>query len=821
MNEKIPSGQDESTSFSEGIFFMKKPLWRRLLLFFCICLLSFSACCVLLLFGFTLYTASHIDYRGDELLFSAARRGSVTHFYVNAEGACGTLSAYVPVEYRVEALGGEEKRWYSYDEISEYVKDGFLSVEDRKFFSHHGVDVGRTALAALNRITRRRPVFGASTITQQVIKNISGDREVTLERKISEILRALHLEKKYTKEEIFEVYLNIVPMGDNLVGIGAAAHSYFGKEPSELTLAEAATLVGVTNAPARYHPREHAEAAREKRDRVLSSMEDFGLIDRELCRAAQGTPFSVLPERSAGEKVHSWFLETVLSDLTEDLKRELGMGEESVRTLLLTGGLSVYTTLRPEVQSILEEELSSLSSVPKGLHYAMVVTDAQTDTLVGIVGNVGEKTGNRLLNYATVPRAPGSALKPLALYAPLLEEKRIHAATVLDDVPLAFREEEGTLMPYPRNTPNVYQGLITVTDALRLSKNTVAMRLYEMRGAERIYASLREDFLFDTLVRERKRSDGRTLTDLAPAPLALGQLTDGVSLRRLTEAYSVFPAEGVMRAGRSYLAVLDADGTLLYENRGKEKRVFSEACARIMNQMLSRVVEDGTARVITLRETVDTAGKTGTTSQSRDRIFVGYTPYYTAGIWCGYGDGTGSVPSDAPSHLALWDSVMQKVHRARLSSVKEEETLRFSVEGLERCEFCMDSGELFSDACLLDLRGDRSESAYFTADNRPSEVCSAHVILPYDFMTMAVACRDCPAEWVRPAALIRVPPRSFSMEITVTDAQYVFRGESEALSRRGDSYDIPYFYYILPPEEYCGRSEGKKQYNANCYLHDG
>lgn len=800
---------------------MKKPLWHRLLLVLSLCLLAVCLCCALVLAACTAYVAARIDYTGDELLFSAARRGSMTHFYVNADGACDDVRAYRPVEYRIEALGGEEKLWYSYDEISEDVKNAFLAVEDRKFFSHHGVDWVRTARAALNRLTRRRPLYGASTITQQVVKNISGDREITLRRKLTELLRARHLEKKYSKEEIFEVYLNIVPMGDKLVGIGAAARSYFGKEPSELTLAEAATLVGVTNAPARYHPRRHPEAAIEKRDRVLASMADFGMIDEALCRRTQEMPLSLTEDADAEERIPSWFTETVLDDVCEDLQKELGMGEESARKLLSTGGLSIYTTLRPEVQEILEDRFENMSGLPQGLHYAMVVTDSATDTLVGIVGNVGKKDGARLLNYALAPHAPGSALKPLALYAPLLNEKRVNAATVFDDVPLSFIQTEDGLREYPRNAPNVYQGLITLSDALRLSKNTVALRLYEMRGAERIYTSLREDLYLDGLVRTAQTEDGRVLTDLAPAPLALGQLTRGISLRRLTEAYSVFPAEGIMRRGRSYLAVFDADGRLLLENKKNEARVFSAECARIMNRMLSRVVEDGTARGITLGEIVDTAGKTGTSGESRDRIFVGYTPYYTAGIWCGYADGHSSVPSEAPSHLAVWDDVMRRVHAACLADVAEEDTRRFSAEGLLKCEFCMDSGELFSDACLLDLRSSRAASAYFTEDNRPKEPCRTHVVLPYDRMTMAVACGSCPAEWVVPIALIRVPTRSFPKEVTVTDAQYVYRGEGAALPRRGDSYDIPYFYYMLPPEEYCGRSEGKKQYNSYCYLHDG
>ena len=239
-----------------------------------------------------------------------------------------------------------------------------------------------------------------------------------------------------------------------------------------------------------------------------------------------------------------------------------------------------------------------------------------------------------------------------------------------------------------------------------------------------------------------------------------------------------------------------------------------------MNQMLSRVVESGTAKGIRLAESVDTAGKTGTSGESRDKLFIGYTPYYTAGIWCGTSDGTKSVPKEAPSHLAVWDDAMRKIHRARLAKIAEEKTLRFCTEGLVRREFCMDSGEMYSDLCLSDPRGMRMMSAYFTADNLPCSLCTRHVAVRYDMQSGAVACPLCPTEDVGTVSLLRMPERKFPKEITVTDAQYMYFADSDTLARRGDSYDIPYFIYALPPDVYCGRSAGKKQYNSSCYLHD-
>lgn len=765
----------------------------------------------------TVYRRRHVDYDVDEQLFLSAKGGNITRYFSDSTGRC-ELSGYIPVEIESISDAPNRKLWYSYGDIGDNLKGAFISAEDRKFFSHHGVDILRTARALLNSVFKFEPTFGASTITQQVVKNISGDSEITFQRKLSEILRALHIEAGHSKEEIFEMYMNIVPMSDNMAGVGIASNVYFGKEPSELSISEAATLVGITNAPTRYNPRTSPEKCKEKRDKVIFSMYDSGFITEEEYKMAKSEPLEILESDNLENAANSWFIETVASDVTRDLAVQLGLSESAAALLVASGGLSIFTTENPDVQETLESYFENLNNFPSktadGLNYGMVVVDSKTGNLLGIVGGVGEKRANRLLNYATVPHTPGSALKPLALYAPIIDSGRGSWASVFDDVPVSFDENQ---RQFPYNYPNVYDGLTTLKDALRLSKNTVAVRLCEMLGKEEIYYNLKTKFGFDSLIRSEILNDGSRLTDLAISPLALGQLTYGVTLRKLTEAYTVFPSYGVLNKGRSYIAVYDNKGELILDNNASSERIFSDSSAKIMNMMLSEVTGSGTAKAIKLKNQVQTAGKTGTSGDDKDRLFVGYTPYITAGIWCGYERGDKSIGAVSKSHITIWDEVMSRIHERILD--KERPIEKFSKDGLVRAAYCKDSGKLYSAECMLDARGCRMEYGYFRPSDVPRERCDIHIVCEYDSLTGGIASPGCPGEDRKLVALLDINWRSFPKEIIITDAEYVYRRVSDG-DRLGDSYDVPYFIYTIDDGVYVGRSKGKKQFNSECYLHN-
>ena len=754
-----------------------------------------------------------INFDVDEKLFETAKNGTLTRFFANSSSTPGE---YIPIEIESMTMGREIKSYYTLDMISDYLKDGFIAVEDREFYNHDGVNFRRTAMALVNHLFKLGQSFGASTITQQVIKNISGDNEQTVKRKLLEIFRAIRIEDSHTKDEILELYLNIVPLGENVVGVGMGSRHFFDKEPSELSPDEAAILIGLANAPSANNPHSNPERCIKKRNTVLSSMNREGVISDSEYESLITKELSVIPKEKAVNGVYSWFVETVIEEASSDYAKAHGITPEAARLILLASGYDIYTTQNVMVQAVLDEYFKDYDNFPKecasGLDFSMVVLDPTGADLLGIVGSAGEKNGNLLINHATVPHTPASTFKPIALYAPLVEDGRITWSTVFDDVPLEFIDDS---RPYPVNSPNIYNGLITVNEAITYSKNTVAMRLYYLLGADVIYDNLKSNYGIN-LVRTEYNSKGAKITDLAPAPLALGQLSRGIGLRKLTECYTAFASDGILSRGRSYIKIIDSEGDSILEKPAEHKRIYSQSTARIMNQLLMNVTDHGTAKSIKLSSIVDTAGKTGTSGGNLEKLFVGYTPYLAAGIRCSYNDL--KTPVEGSSHLAVWDAVMTRLHEFYFSE-HDEIIKSFSTEGLVYASYCKDSGKLVSNNCILDPRGSRVEYGYFAPRNRPHELCKTHVAVEYDIETEAIAHSGCPSENLIKIALINAPQRSFPIEIIVLDADYVYRQVGEKFPL-GDSFDIPYFYYALPEEEYVGVGSKKKQFNHSCYIHD-
>jgi len=662
------------------------------------------------------YTAKHIDYEMDEELFRKAKEESTTYYYAYKNGELNEVW---------KSLGRDKREWSAIEYIPNNLKNAFISMEDRQFYSHKGVNVKRTVVAIFNHIFKFKESFGASTITQQVVKNISGDNETTVKRKMNEIFRALHLERNHSKDDILELYLNIAPMSGTMYGVSIAAEAYFGKDVEDLTLAESATIAGITNAPAKYDPYKYPDACREKRNRVLYAMYTNGKISEIEYESAKSEPL-ILSGNSIGNSSSSWFVETAREDIISDLMDEYEIGKPAA-TLLLNGA-KIVLTMNTEIQEIMENYFyneDNLSEKYKdGLNYSMVVSDPKTGNLLGIIGSAGKKNGERLYNYATNNITPGSVMKPIALYAPLIDSGRVCWSSMLDDLPLRYNNVSGEEQGYPKNSPDVYEGMIDLNDALRKSKNTIAIRLFDMLGAESIFKRLTEDFGLTSLVRDGKNDKGGSVTDLAEAPLALGQLSYGISLRSITEAYNVFPGDGILAKGNSYYCVLDKEGKEILSSDSDKKRIFDASTAQVMNQMLMNVVKDGTARRITLDEVVDTAGKTGTSGGDKDRLFVGYTPYVTAGIWCGYSNGQ-SVGVNIPSHLDIWDRVMREIHNRVFLTGYSESVKGFDTNLLVIKPYCSISGDAPGENCELDDYA-TIKYGYFTKKRSPDEECEYH-----------------------------------------------------------------------------------------------
>ena len=692
--------------------FEKRRNRRGLRVFLTVCL-SIIAVSMLVLTVLVARAAAGLDPAEDVALLEEISTVGTTRLFL-ADGE----------EYE-SVYGAENRIWCASDEIPDVVRHALVAIEDKRFYRHHGVDWLRTGKAFLNYVLRFDEPFGGSTITQQLVKNVSGENDVKSERKIREILRALRLEKRFDKDEILTFYLNVIPLANRCYGIGAAASFYFGKTPSELTAAEAATLAATTNAPARYDPLRYPERNRERRDLILSMMEELGYLTKEEADEARAETVTIKSERGdAGTRIVSWYTEAVLNDVIRDLVEKKGLSEGAATALVYRGGLVIEICCDGTVQRTAERVCREAD--PADGNLAVWVVDPKTGEVLAAVGGAGKKMVNRGLHYATdALRPPGSALKPLSVYAPALRAGLIHWATVFEDLPLRTVDGE----PWPRNANGQYDGRIGVHDAIARSKNTVAVRVLEKLGIDASFDFLQNECGFSSLVGEEYDGNRRRYSDRSEAPLALGQLTHGVTLRELADAYSIFACEGVLTRSVTYRTVRNPKGEILLSNEVERRRVLTPAEAAVMIGMLTETVEYGTARSLTVSSVVPTAGKTGTTTGARDRWFVGFTPTLLCGV-LSTSDGV-SCEGTPRSPLPVFDAILKAAHADILNGTEEAPEFRIP-SGVLALPFCKDSGDLPGELCEEDLRGERIGYGLFTFDNRPTGECTLHKPILYD-----------------------------------------------------------------------------------------
>ncbi|HHV94648.1 MAG TPA: penicillin-binding protein 1A [Firmicutes bacterium] len=504
----------------------------------------------------------------------------------------------------------------SIDRIPRYLHDAILAAEDDGFYEHHGIDFKAVVRAVIADIRAGAKVQGASTITMQLARTAFLTQKKLWTRKLQEVLWAVQIERKYSKEEILEAYLNIINFGHGAYGVQAASEMYFGKSVEELTLPEAALLAAIPKSPVYYSPISYPEAALNRRNWILGRMADLGYITRAEAEAAKTVPIQLV-ERKPREKVAPYFIDYVLQELLERYGEDMVYG----------GGLKVYTTLDLNMQRIAEEVL--LKALPNGrvdkngLHQpqgALVAIDPRNGHIKAMVGGRGEDKFNRAVQ---AKRQPGSAMKPF-IYTVAIE-KGYTPATVMVDEPVEYVMPNGQTWS-PQNYHRDYRGPITLREALELSINVVAVKLLDEVGIRDV-VDLAKKMGITTLVEEGRYND------LGLAPLALGGLTHGVTLLEIVSAYGVFANQGVKVPPVAITKVVDADGNVIYEHKAQGYRVISEQTAYIMNDMLKGVVERGTGRQAAIGRPA--AGKTGTAQNYTNGWFIGYTPSLAAGIWMG------------------------------------------------------------------------------------------------------------------------------------------------------------------------------------------
>ena len=699
--------------------------------------------------------------------------------------------------------GGANRTWVKYEDIPKNLIHACIAIEDKRFEDHQGVD-WVTTLKACVKMFLGRGEAGGSTITQQLVKNITGRDEVTVRRKLVEIFSALELEKKYTKKQIMELYLNVIALGENCEGVESASQVYFGKSVNELDLAECAALIGITNNPSIYDPYINADKNKERQVIILDQMLEQKYITQEQHDTAVAEELvlhNASGEASGDEDYYSYFEDQVINDVVRDLSEKTGYDQTIVRKMLMTGGYKIYSTLNPDVQAAVEEVYQNLDNIPntassQQLQSGIVIIDNKTGDVVAVAGGVGEKQGSLILNRATQSYlSPGSTIKPVSVYAPALELGLITPATVMDDTPYSFTDARH----WPKNSDSIYRGLMNINEAVGLSINTIPVKLVAQMTPEYSFEFAKEKMGLSTLVSSYVNAAGDTFSDVDLAPLAMGGLTRGVTVKAMAQAYATFANEGVYREARTYTKVVDSDGKVVLDNTQQSHVAMKDMTAWYITYMLENTVESGTGTAAQIAN-MTVAGKTGTTTSDFDRWFAGYTPYYTGVVWCGYDDPEEVVLTDSSTNpaIVLWQKVMEQVHDGLPNKEFNKPT------NVVECTVCRDSGLLMTDACREDPRGRRAVTVELSLYDVPTQNCdvhkeveicgaSGHVVNEY--------CKQVEGNTAKTVGLLDVS-RAFPVRgITVQDQAYAVPNDS------------------LPAGYYPALSPDVDAINVECYIH--
>lgn len=637
-----------------------------------------------------------------------------------------------------ETIKGKENReWVDSDKIPDILKNAVVAIEDERFYKHHGVDWVRT-IGAVKGWLLGGTQYGGSTITQQLIKNITADNDYSVKRKVNEIFRAFALEKEIDdKDRILVMYLNTIFLGYNSYGVQTAAMQYFDKDVSQLDLAESAVLAGLTNNPSIYDVYNHPEKVKERQETILAQMLDQKMISQEEYEAAVAEELNYRPYEEYQQEIkstYSYFTDEVIKDVINDLMTEKGYSRLVAENMVYSGGLNIYATIDTKVQNALDEVWANADNFPNTEKYgeipqsAMVITDKQGN-IVGIAGGRGEKTSSRGFSYASdARRQPGSSIKPLATYGPAMDAGIATPDTTVYDRAL-IQDEEGN--PWPMNDGKYPTGrAMTVKEGMTRSLNTISAQLLKQLTPQKSYEFMTQQLGFK-LVDSRTNEDGTVQSDIDLAPLALGALTDGVTVREMAGGFSTFINDGVYGGTRTYTKVTDSEGNTIMENTPNTDKGFTNVrTAYYMLDCLQNVTAHGTAYGIQL-DGVETGGKTGTTTSNTDIWFCGITPKYSGAVWVGYEHNYRLDGLYGRNAAEIWLAVMQKVHAGDSGLVFDSHPQDF-----EEVTYCMDTGLLASGACRA---AGRAATGRFWKDKVPTETCShQNIENKYDFESMGV-----------------------------------------------------------------------------------
>lgn len=613
-----------------------------------------------------------------------------------------------PVEYTT--LHDEVNRvWVNFDDIPKQMKDAIVAIEDKRFYDHQGVDWKRTVKAVTDLFTGSGSA-GGSTLTQQLIKNLTEQNQVSITRKIKEIFSAINLEKKFSKDEILESYLNLVDFGAGCYGVQAAANTYFGKNIDQCDIAQCATIAGITQNPYAFNPLAHPEKNKERREIVLSEMYSQGKITKDQYDQAKQesdnmtfkTDNGTQQTNASGVKVNNWYIDTMFEDIVSDLKTQLGVGQSEAELMMYNGGLKIYSAMDTDFQKIAEDELTQgkkmmtdtdlLPAMQLNLGYMAMDYNGR---VLAVLGSRQPKTANRLFNNVTdAKRQPGSTMKPIAAYGPAIDYGLINYSSIVSDEQIQVDNIDGKGRSglFPNNWDFKYNERMLVPTALEQSRNCAATHVLQMVGLQHSYDFMTQKLHLSTLDPKR---------DVQLSPLVLGGMTYGVTVRDMCAAYQVFGNGGKYNKPYTYFYVLDHDGNVILDNReGKTKTPSEQAIksttASIMYQLLRMPIygahgTGGGAQISNWQ----VYGKTGTTNDNKDSYFIGGTPYAVAAIWTGY-----DIPKTIPNTsyaIKIWQEIMSnylKTKPAKMFTLDQNVVSR---------SFCVHTGLLANPAVDSDV----------------------------------------------------------------------------------------------------------------------
>ncbi|MDF1494292.1 transglycosylase domain-containing protein [Caproiciproducens sp. CPB-2] len=596
-----------------------------------------------------------------------------------------------PVQYQ-SLYSSENRVWVDYDKIPQSMKDAIIAIEDKRFKDHKGVDWIRTA-GAVTTLFSKGSSYGGSTITQQLIKNITGDKDVSLTRKVKEIFRALNLEQKYTKEEILAAYLNVVPFGSGSNGVQAAANLYFGKNIQDCDIAECAAIAGITQNPTKYSPLVHPDQNKERQQTVLNEMHVQGMItDAEYNTAMTKSEHMTFVGKKTENVVDdvpiwNWYVDTLFEDVKSGLMEHYNCSSEKAVDMIYHDGLKIYAAMDTDLQNIAENTFKSdkLFGSNTKMQAGYLAMD-YSGRVLATVGSRGEKKSNRLFSLSTdSKRQPGSTIKPLAVYGPAIESGKYNYSSLVNDNPLPNWFSDGSSGPKnwgPGNTSGKYWGPIPLEWALERSLNASAAQVGNAITPNVSFNFLKEKLGFTSLLP----------ADNNRAPMAIGGLSEGVTVREMTAGFQIFANGGKYYQPYTFYHVDDHDGNVILDNRNQTSvQAISSTTSSIMHHLLNNVVTGahGTGRGAAISGW-EVFGKTGTTNDEKDSWFIGGTPYAVAGIWTGY---------LTPAHLTNTTYAASTWKNIMASYLKNKEKLTFTYDpNVVSARFCTVTGLLANPA---------------------------------------------------------------------------------------------------------------------------